>query len=116
MREIFASAALIALLVLLLNPFHFWMPTSMQMILVGAALAAFCAVAVFVLRERALDEREEAHRSFAGRSAFLVGSAFLLLGIVAQSFNHAVDPWLLGALVAMIFAKLIARRYSDLYL
>ncbi len=113
MREILASAVLIVLVLLLLNPFHFWMPTNVEMLLVAGALATFGAVAVFVLRERAIDEREEAHRSSAGRTAFLAGAALLVLGIVVQSFNHAIDPWLVLALVAMIVVKLATRVYSD---
>ncbi|MBI2610983.1 hypothetical protein HYW60_03560 [Candidatus Kaiserbacteria bacterium] len=116
MKELIASTILIVLLVLVLNPFHFWMPTNMQMIIVAGILAAFGAVAVFVLRERALDEREETHRSFAGRWAFLAGSALLVLAIVVQSFNHVVDPWLVVVLVAMVCAKLAARLYGDRYL
>ncbi|MBI4080017.1 hypothetical protein HY414_02210 [Candidatus Kaiserbacteria bacterium] len=116
MKEVIASVVLVALLVLLLNPFGFWMPTSLQMLILGAAIAAFGAIAVFILRERVHDEREETHRSFAGRWAFLTGSALLVLAITVQSFNHAVDPWLVVVLVVMIVAKLGARLYSDRYL
>jgi len=116
MKEIIASVVLVALLVLLLNPFGFWMPTSLQMVILGAAIAAFGTIAAFVLRERASDEREEAHRSFSGRLAFLAGSAVLLFGIVLQSLDHAVDPWLVAVLASMILAKLAARLYGDRFL
>ncbi|MBI2612461.1 hypothetical protein HYW59_01450 [Candidatus Kaiserbacteria bacterium] len=116
MKEVIASIILIVLLVLILNPFNFWMPTNMQMIIVAGILSAFGAVAVFILRERALDEREETHRSFAGRWAFLAGSALLVLAIVVQSFSHTVDPWLVAVLVVMVISKMAARLYGDRYL
>ncbi len=116
MKEVIASIVLIALLVLLLNPFGFWMPTSLQMVILGGAIVAFGAIAAFVLRERGGDEREEAHRSFAGRAAFLAGSAALLFGIVVQSLDHTVDPWLVAVLVVMVVSKMSARLYSDRFL
>lgn len=116
MKELVASAVLIVLVLLLLNPFGFWMPTNIQMLVLAAAVAAFGAVTVFVLREGAADEREEAHRSVAGRWAFLFGSATIVLGIIIQSFAHALDPWLVVALVVMVLAKIGARLYTDRYL
>lgn len=116
MKEIIASAFLIVLVILLLNPFNFWMPTNVQMLLLAAAVAAFGVVAVFVLREGAADERELVHRNLAGRWAFLFGSATIVLGIIVQSLNHALDPWLVVVLVVMVLAKLAARFYGDRYL
>ncbi|QQG38363.1 MAG: hypothetical protein HYS26_02340 [Candidatus Kaiserbacteria bacterium] len=115
MKEILASLALIVLLVFILNPFHFWMPMPIQIAVLGGLAAAFGAIAVFALRERAADEREAAHRSFAGRIAYLSGAAVLLAGITLQSLDHSIDPWLVGALAFMVVAKTAARIYSDLY-
>lgn len=116
MKEFLAALVLVALLVLILNPFEFWMPMPVHLMILCAALAAFGAFCVFVLREKAADEREAAHRSFAGRVAFLVGAGVAVLGIALQSLNHAVDPWLVGVLVLMIVAKMAARVYGDRYL
>lgn len=116
MKEIIASAFLVVLVILLLNPLHLWMPTNIQMLLLAAAVAAFGVVAAFVLREGAADEREHAHRNVAGRWAFLFGSATIVLGISVQSLDHALDPWLVIVLVVMVLAKMGARFYGDKYL
>ncbi len=116
MKEILASCVLVGLVVLILNPFHFWMPMPLHMMVLGATIAAFGVVAGFVVRERAGDERDIAHRMRAGRVAFLAGTAVLIVGIVVQSFTHEVDSWLVGALTIMVVTKMLARVYEDRYL
>src|SRR3989344_3491740 len=105
MPEILSALALCAIAVLLLNPMDFWMPSMAHMTVLAAGAAAFGAFAVFVLRERVQDEREEVQRAFAGRVAFLAGSAVLISGIALQSMTYEVDPWLVGALIVMAVAK-----------
>jgi divalent metal cation (Fe/Co/Zn/Cd) transporter len=112
-KEIVVSSVLIVLTVLLLNPFNFWMPEMMVMLMLALTFIAFALFAIFVLREKVQDERELAHRMLSGRVAFLVGSALLTLGIIIQSFNHSVDPWLVVTLVLMILSKIFARLYGD---
>ena len=116
MKEIIASCILVVLIVLVLNPFHFWMPMPLHVMVLGATIAVFGVVAGFVMRERAIDERDVAHRMRAGRIAFLTGTAILVIGIVVQSFMYEVDPWLAGALAGMLIAKMLARVYEDRYL
>jgi hypothetical protein len=112
-KEIIVSSILIVLTVLLLNPFHFWMPEMMVMLVLALTFIIFAFFAIFVLREKTQDEREIAHRMLSGRVAFLVGSAFLTLGVIVQSLNHSVDAWLVITLVAMILSKIIVRIYGD---
>ena len=109
------ALVLIALCVLVLNPFHFWMPTLLAMMLLIFTFAAFAAFAAFVIRERAEDERAILHRMYSGRFAFLAGSFVLTLGILFQALHHHVDAWLVGALAVMVFAKLLSRLYGDRY-
>lgn len=111
--ELLVSALLVIVAVLLVNPFHFWMPDMAHMAILGCLLVVFAALATFILRERAVDERETAHRMLAGRSAFLLGSFVLVLGIATQTFQDALDPWLVGALVIMVVAKIATRIYVD---
>ncbi len=101
--------------VLLINPFDLWMPGLTQMAILAAFVVLCGALALFVLLERAGDERDEAHRALAGRAAFLAGGTVLLAGIVVQSLAHDLDPWLVGVLVAMVAAKAIARWYATRY-
>lgn len=112
-KESIVTVALIAIAILLLNPFHFWMPDMIVMCMLAVVLALFGLFASFILREKSADERDEQHKSLAGRNAFLAGSGILTLGIVVQGYTHTVDPWLVITLIVMIAVKLITRHWSD---
>ena len=107
------AGALILIVVLLLNPFHFWMPDMMVLGMLAAALVLFGLFASFILREDSQDERDEYHRTLAGRNAFLAGSAVLIVGIMIEGYRHAIDPWLVLALTAMLVVKIATRIWSD---
>ena len=113
MKEGIIAAALIFLLVLIANPLHVWMPMMMQMLILVALLAAFSGFSIFVLRERAQDEREIIHRMQVGRIGFLVGASVLTIAIIVQELYDALDPWLVFALVGMILGKILAGLYVD---
>ena len=113
LKETIITIALIAIAILLLNPFHFWMPDIMVLYMLAIALALFGIFASFILREKSVDEREYQHKSLAGRNAFLAGSGILVLGIVVEGYTHTVDPWLVIALVMMILVKIATRIWSD---
>jgi hypothetical protein len=72
----------------------------------------FIAFATFLWKEKSGDEREEFHRLFADRIAYLIGSGVLLLGIVIGELAHALDSWLVFALAAMVLAKVFALIYG----
>jgi len=111
LQEISISVILIILLVLFLNPLGFWMPSTLLMMMVLGLVLVFALFASFVWRENHRDEREGLHKMMAGRIAFLVGTALLTLGIIIQSFNHDLDPWLVFTLAGMIAAKVIGLIY-----
>lgn len=111
--EIALSIGLVALGVLVLNPFDFWMPDVLMFCMAAGGLVAFGFFGTFVLHERAHDERDMNERSLAGRLAFLAGSGVLLLAILVEGYAHAVDPWLVFALAAMLFTKIGARLYRE---
>lgn len=111
--ETIVTICLIVLAILLLNPFHFWMPDMIVMCMLAITLGLFAIFASFVLRENKFDEREERHRALAGRNAFLSGAGVLTLGIVVQGYSHIVDPWLVLALMVMIVVKIATRIWSD---
>lgn len=113
LKETLVTGALIVIALLLLNPFHFWMPDMMVASMLAAILVLFAIFASFILREKAVDERDNQHKAFAGRNAFLVGSATLILGIIIEGYSHAVDEWLVISLIAMIIAKIATRMWSD---
>ncbi len=111
--ETVVTICLIAIAILLLNPFHFWMPDMMVMIMLAFALVIFAIFASFILREKVFDERDSLHRTLAGRNAFLAGATILISGIVIQGYSHSVDPWLVIALITMILMKIATRIWSD---
>lgn len=113
LKETIVTVALIAIAILLLNPFHFWMPDMVVMCMLATALGLFGVFASFILRETVVDEREGQHRTLAGRNAFLAGSGVLTLGIVVQGYAHTVDPWLVVVLIVMIVVKISTRIWSD---
>jgi sugar phosphate permease len=111
--ETTVAVILVILLLFIINPFHFWMPNTLHMMVLGATIVAFGIFSAFILKEKVHDEREGAHRMLAGRVAFLSGSSVLILGIIVQEFSHNVDLWLPICLVMMIIAKILARVYSE---
>lgn len=113
LKEVIVTLALITIAVLLLNPFDFWMPDMMVICMLAIVLALFGVFSSFILREKSVDERDDQHKSLAGRNAFLAGSGIVVLGIVVQGYTHTVDPWLVLTLVVMIVAKLTTRYWSD---
>ncbi|MBI4090687.1 MAG: hypothetical protein HY422_01560 [Candidatus Komeilibacteria bacterium] len=124
MKEIIASIAFIILLAAFLDPFGRYMPSEAAMMQMLALLVIFAVFAVFVWKEKARDEREALHALLAGRIAFLVGAGVLVIGVIVQSLDHAVDPvragvsngvdsWLVHALGAMILAKMLGRIYAQ---
>lgn len=112
-KEIVVSSALMTLTILLLNPFHFWMPDTLVMGLLATLLVCLGIFSSFILREETLDERDSAHRTLAGRNAFLAGSAILVFGIIVQGYAHSIDAWLISTLVVMIIVKIATRIWSD---
>lgn len=113
LKETIVTIALISIAILLLNPFHFWMPDMMVICMLATALVLFGIFASYILREESVDEREAQHKSLAGRSAFLAGAGVLMLGIVIQGYTHTVDPWLVIALIVMIITKIATLHWSD---
>ena len=112
--EIVSAVVFCAIAIAIINPMNLWMPSMAHMTMLALGAVAFGAFAIFAVREVAGDERDDAHRAFSGRMAFLAGSAVLLLGIALQSKGH-VDPWLVYALIAMVVGKTAARMWSRLY-
>ena len=114
LQEFFVSSALVVLLVFFLNPFDFWMPNILLMMMVAGLIVVFALFAGFVWRENARDEREALHRLMAGRIAYLAGAGGLVVGIIVQSLQHNLDGWLVVILGVMIFAKIIGVTYGQI--
>jgi len=111
--EIIISAVLIILLILLLDPFMYYMPTPLQMIIITLVLLVFASFSAFVWREKARDEREQLHINIASRFSYLAGVGILIAGTLYQTINHNLDPWLIIALIVMMLAKIIGILYAN---
>jgi hypothetical protein len=111
--QIIISGVLLVMLILLADLFPFWMPTMNQMVPLTFATVLLVTWAGFVMFEATGDERELLHRMHAGRAAYLAGLAVLTLALVVQGLSHTIDPWILGALGAMVVSKIVARAYFN---
>ncbi len=112
--EIAVSLIFVALVVLKLDPFRWTMPDEMEMIVLALVIAAYAVYAGLFFRERSRDEREAYHLHLASRIAYLAGVGFLVLAFVVQSFAHHLDPWIVGALAAMVVVKMITLMWARL--
>ncbi len=113
LNEMVIATILIVLVLLFLNPFDLLMPPPILSMLNLFLIAVFGIFAAIIWKEKPRDEREGLHRMIAGRFAFLIGSGILVLGIMMQSIDNAVDPWLVYALVGMILAKIFGLLYGQ---
>ncbi len=104
---------LLVMLAALTDPFMYWMPSMPQIVALALTSAGLAVWMGIVLRETAGDEREEKHRMFAGRIAYLSGLGALTLALVTQGLAHSVDPWIPWTLAIMVVSKLGARWYAD---
>lgn len=111
--ESVVAFTLIILLIALVNPFHIFMPTMLEMILVAVIALFFLLFAGFIWREQVSDEREELHRFLGARFAYLGGASILIVALLVQSFTHTLDSWIVFALVGMLVAKVAGRIYAQ---
>lgn len=109
------AGVFVALLALLSDPFMLWMPAPAQMAALLGAAALACIWAGFVLREKALDEREALHAMRAGRAGYLAGVSVLTAALVSQGLSHHIDQWIPLALGVMVLVRLSVRLYSEAY-
>ncbi len=112
MTESVISFVLLILLVFLMNPFDFWMPSEFHMMIIVLVAFVFILFAILISKEKTRDEREELHRYIAGRISYLVGSTILVTGVVIQSLKNTLDPFLVISLFFMILGKMIALIYA----
>ena len=114
LQEIVITGIFILVLLLLLNPFGFFMPTELTYIILGGIAVVFAVYVSFVLKEEPQDEREQLHRFIANRSAYIYGSGALVIGMFYQALTDGViDSWLLIVLGVMVVAKIASLYHSE---
>lgn len=60
---------------------------------------------------KVIDERDLHHRYTSNRIAYIAGVVTLSSGVLIKLFNHTVDYWLLGALIAINAVKITTLIY-----
>ncbi len=110
--ETISALAILGIAIFFLNPGHLTMPDSLVSMLIVGFIVSFLTFAAYLFREKPSDERESVHILTAGRISYLVGVGTLIAGVIVQTLKHDIDPWLIFALCAMIFSKLLSRIYS----
>jgi hypothetical protein len=114
---LYQTITAVIILILLLfaaNPLNFWMPSALIMLLVCSIAIAFFAFTAFLFQEKPRDEREQLHNLIAGKIAFFVGSTILVVATIVKELEGKPDPWILSALGAMVFTKIIVRIITEL--
>ena len=113
-QEIFVTIIFGLVLILLLNPFEFFMPDRLVYIMLGSVVVLFGLYVSFIAKESPKDERERLHRFVANRFAYLLGTGTLVIGIVFQGLTESnIDPWLLLVLGVMVVAKIVSLIKSE---
>ena len=113
-HEAAAAFILLGILIAFLNPTGLLMPESTFMFLILMFVITYFVYTGFIWKESQGDEREQSHRLLAGRFSFFAGTATLLCGIVVQSLQHEIDPWMIITLGVMILTKIVIRIYSQI--
>lgn len=109
--EILSAFGILIIAFLFLNPGNLSMPMGVISTLIITLIISFTTFAAYILNEKATDERASLHILRAGRVSYLVGVGILILGIVVQALQHAIDSWLVLSLCGMILSKILSRIY-----
>lgn len=113
-KSIIKDAMIGVLLVLILCACNIpILPGFNTMMIYSSLVIVFAVFAFFMWHEKSEDEREMQHRAFSSRMAFTFGSIVLVFAIVQQGLTtYEVNPWISGALAAMIIGKVGGRIWA----
>jgi uncharacterized membrane protein len=111
--HIFVAVVLSFFLLALADLIPFWMPMMGEMLALLLVVILLLVWAGFVMQETAHDEREVLLKMKSGRVAYLSGLGVLMLALVVQGMQHAIDPWIAIALAVMVVTKLFTRLYEE---
>lgn len=105
-QTITSAVSLIALGVLLTDPFDLSMSDATIMLISGLLVVSLGIFAYSQWHERPADEREAALMHEASRVGYLAGMSVLVVALIIQSFAHDVDAWLVATIAVMVMSKL----------
>jgi len=113
-KGILIPLGVIAVSYVFLDPLMMFMPPFAVYVALSLFFAGYIGFALLMWKEKAEDERQEAHRAYAARVAYLAGTGVLVLGIIYEVLAlHAVDPLLILTLTVMVVAKYGALQYAE---
>lgn len=111
--DIILLSGMTALALLAIAPDTLVMPSSVQMLLLGAVLVLLAGFSVLVWREDPSDEREAQNQAIASRTAYFAGLVVLVIALVVQSLQHSIDSTVPIALLVMVATKILVQRHRD---
>ncbi len=91
----------------------FWMPMMGEMVALLVVVVLMLVWVGFIMQEKAKDEREVLLKMKSGRMAYLSGLGVLTIALIVQGMAHDIDPWVAGALAAMVVSKLLTRLFLE---
>ncbi len=110
--EIIISFALIGLLVFFINPLDLLMPHMLHPLMVPFLVILFIIFTGFLWKETPGDERDQMHKFIASRSAYFATITLLIVGVIVQSFQGQIDPFLVIAICVGLLVKIIGLIYG----
>ena len=111
--EILFSSALLLVILIKIDPLHWFKPNAMQMLLLAILVAGMAIYVGIIYREKARDERESQHLYRASRAGYLVGVVALSVLVIIQDLRRSLDPMVLIVLALMIITKLAVLKFNQ---
>ena len=110
--EIVITIILLGLLSLFFNPVGLFMPQQMHALMIPTLIIVFIIFLGFLWKEKSDDERESLHKLIASRFAYFAAVTTLMIGIIIENNQHALDPWLVVTVCIMLLAKILGLVYG----
>ncbi len=111
-KELVLAFISIAFTAILLSTRNVSMSGTTQTMLITLFTIAVLAYGAFVFNERPADEREYELSLITSKYAYLVGAGIITVGIVVQTIDHSLGPWLPITLAGMVIAKSMAHFFK----
>lgn len=112
--EVIISILLIGLLICFIKPMDFFMPESLHPFMIPSLVVLFIVLVGLLWKETPGDEREQLHKLIASRFSYFGVVTVLIIGVIFQSFQGKIDPWLVIAICIMLIAKFLGLIYGNL--
>jgi predicted permease len=112
--EIIISIILIGLLSLFFNPIGLLMPQTMHGLMIPTLIIVSIILLGLLWKEKSGDERENLHKYIASRFSYFAAVVTLIIAIIVENNQHALDPWLVIIVCVMLLAKIGGLMYGYL--